>query len=1182
MLSEDEKRILQYLQSTNAAKTRQQVGQAVGIPAHVVVPCLVRLRDLHLIDKTGSAWRARSKATPGRPRSEEPSPRTSSSKEQWGSTNSETIESTSPQYNREAASQLDAQTIDDSSRWADFRRLCLYYAACVRIEERAHVSAFANKEGVDFIVLDGPIDWRSLDAGQRLSISGREEWATFFRRNRAKGPYHTFYLGTPVDVLIGTSRLGEEYRLISPVMVVSVIALMRDGRVELQPTNLVEINHLWAERRVPDARRRREFLDEIGLSPTQLRDGDQDELWTVSGVKDAVRALFAARKDWWKEYPDPDKLSKEPDFNSVRESGLHNRAVLMCQPPLKFTKRLVDELHELAYGVSDEDLDKTALVSLFPYQAPAKKTIEQVPKKPNPSLAEFCLLNPYQRKACQHALTSSLVTVTGPPGTGKSVVVAHAMVNSAIRGESTLFASRNHQAIEAVEPRINAMVEPETLVLRPTRPFGANAVQFEWYRAMTTLLARPRREGLDEERQAVCTQLWDIVERRSQTEAKVVSQLELAESLVSAEAKCQQLMQSCPYEWYAQAADNPPLPQQSAVVRLLSIAKRLSTNNSPWYLVPFAWFWRRLHLRQMQSRFNVLLPSLPAGVIDQGAADSEDEDNSPKRMIALCERLLQFMMLANTIDSRSCIERSLSALPSREALLSDLRASQRQLEETTQTLMRLIAENAGAQISDDQREQFAQLRAAMHNRPEEMTSGNTDSEVAKAFRKAMPELMRHFLLWSVSNLSVSRSIPLAPASFELLIVDEASQCDIASVVPLLYRAKRATIVGDPNQLSHVTKLGRDTEMRLREQAGVADYRFERFTFAANSAYNLAASSGKRESVELRNHYRCHPEIAEYCNEAFYGGILNVMTDADALSRKLGISRATRACFWEHVVGDATAVSSGCFSPAQVARIVEELERLATVGFLGTVGVVTPFRAQAQRINDLAHQRLRQEQLTQWRFLVDTVDGFQGDERDLVLFSLVGSKDMPPGSAYFLQSTPNRFNVAVSRARALLRVYGDKTWAQSCGIPFISTLVQWCQEDRESPSVIRRRDLIGPIWEPRFADALRNAGLSFEQQYPACGYSLDFALFGEHGKVNVEVDGETHHRSAGGGRTNDDLYRDLILEGAGWRVVRFWVYQVRENINECIARVRNEFELYCCRGGGNTTTSTIATHGRPEP
>jgi very-short-patch-repair endonuclease len=69
-----------------------------------------------------------------------------------------------------------------------------------------------------------------------------------------------------------------------------------------------------------------------------------------------------------------------------------------------------------------------------------------------------------------------------------------------------------------------------------------------------------------------------------------------------------------------------------------------------------------------------------------------------------------------------------------------------------------------------------------------------------------------------------------------------------------------------------------------------------------------------------------------------------------------------------------------------------------------------------------------------------------------------------------------------------------------------------------------------------------------------GRFLDLGVLSPH-KVDVEVDGESVHRTAGGGRKDDDHWRDLQLESLGWRVCRFWVYELRENLGKCVERVK---------------------------
>jgi len=186
------------------------------------------------------------------------------------------------------------------------------------------------------------------------------------------------------------------------------------------------------------------------------------------------------------------------------------------------------------------------------------------------------------------------------------------------------------------------------------------------------------------------------------------------------------------------------------------------------------------------------------------------------------------------------------------------------------------------------------------------------------------------------------------------------------------------------------------------------------------------------------------------------------------------------------------------------------------------------------------------------FLASTAHGFQGDERDLILFSLCAGPEMPEGATIFIRENPNLFNVAVSRARAVLHVVGNRDWALSCGVSFVEKLAR-----RTIPSTPGTRSAATEPyqspWEKVLANALAQAGIKVIPQYPIAGRFLDLAILSPI-KIDVEIDGESVHRTARGGRKDDDYWRDLQLQSLGWKVCRFWVYELRENLPRCVARV----------------------------
>jgi very-short-patch-repair endonuclease len=214
------------------------------------------------------------------------------------------------------------------------------------------------------------------------------------------------------------------------------------------------------------------------------------------------------------------------------------------------------------------------------------------------------------------------------------------------------------------------------------------------------------------------------------------------------------------------------------------------------------------------------------------------------------------------------------------------------------------------------------------------------------------------------------------------------------------------------------------------------------------------------------------------------------------------------------------------------------------------------REHAKRIRDAAHQAIGAMQASKWEFLSETADGFQGGERDLILFGLVGGGDGQARTPPFYLKERNRFNVAISRARLHLNVFGDRQWARQSGVPVLSALADAAGTGPRESQGEFRSDLVGPVWEPRLAEALREEGISFRQQYQAAGFYLDFAFFGEGGRrVNVEVDGETYHRDRDGNLREEDVRRDLVLRADGWTVKRYWVYQLREDWDSCIQEIK---------------------------
>ena len=222
--------------------------------------------------------------------------------------------------------------------------------------------------------------------------------------------------------------------------------------------------------------------------------------------------------------------------------------------------------------------------------------------------------------------------------------------------------------------------------------------------------------------------------------------------------------------------------------------------------------------------------------------------------------------------------------------------------------------------------------------------------------------------------------------FDYVIMDEASQIDIVAGALALSCAKRAVIVGDLKQLPNVVT----NEVKEKTDAifNTVDLNSS-YDYAVNSM--LSAITGLFPEVPrtlLKEHYRCHPKIIEFCNQKFYQGQLITLTQDNTSPDPLAIYKTVKG---NH--------ARGTVNQRQIDVIKEEiLPRLN--GNDDAIGIVSPYRNQVNQIG---------QQLASDEIMVDTVHKYQGREKDMIVLSTVVNEINP------FVDDPNLLNVAVSRA-----------------------------------------------------------------------------------------------------------------------------------------------------------------------
>lgn len=201
----------------------------------------------------------------------------------------------------------------------------------------------------------------------------------------------------------------------------------------------------------------------------------------------------------------------------------------------------------------------------------------------------------------------------------------------------------------------------------------------------------------------------------------------------------------------------------------------------------------------------------------------------------------------------------------------------------------------------------------------------------------------------------------------------------------------------------------------------------------------------------------------------------------------------------------------------------------------TIGVVTPFRAQKTAITELLQERSILQGI-----VVDTVHRFQGDERDVILFSPVVSEGMSDGAARWVESPPNLVNVAVTRARdAFFFVADFEACRQQQGIlGLLTKYVEIVEELRRTSDA-----------ELKLFTELITIGENPEVHVSIGDIEVDFVLEKLGKKLVVEVDGSQHEET-----TTVDAGRDAYLRGLGFDVLRVTARDVRETPALVIKRV----------------------------
>ncbi len=553
-------------------------------------------------------------------------------------------------------------------------------------------------------------------------------------------------------------------------------------------------------------------------------------------------------------------------------------------------------------------------------------------RKPEPLIYPFGL-NQSQKTAVENAFSSQVSIIQGPPGTGKTQTILNIIANAVRNGKTVAVVSNNNSATSNVAEKL-AKKDLSFLTaflgsLHNKEVFLMN--QTGQYPDMPLwVLEKEVRQKLDAEVAGLSEELNIMLE--SKNRIAVIDQELLT-------IKPEQYHFSEYYDRQGQIKLDIPTLKKLTSGKLVSLwleyedsarrGKKLS-------------LWKKLGIAVRFSRAAV-----------------DVFQHVPQEAIPFIQDLYYKNKIAELQKERKSLEAKLRGYH-----------FEAKMQELSDKSMRLFkAELADRYSWQDARQCFEKKSFRNHS---------------KAFNQEYPVILS--TTYSIKGTLSTDHV------YDYLIIDEASQVDLATGVLAFSCARNVVIVGDQKQLPNVLT---EEDVEKADQIWNRHHFDERYHFATHSLLVSAAEVWERvPSTLLREHYRCHPKIAGFFNQKFYDGKLIVMTQDQNEPDVLTMYRTSEG---NH--------ARGHINQRQIDVIRQEiLPGLHQRGY-ESIGIVTPYRDQVAAIKrQLGNQ-----------YEVATVHKFQGREKDAII--LVSVDDV---IGEFVDD-PNMLNVAVSRAVKSLTV-----------------------------------------------------------------------------------------------------------------------------------------------------------------
>lgn len=349
-------------------------------------------------------------------------------------------------------------------------------------------------------------------------------------------------------------------------------------------------------------------------------------------------------------------------------------------------------------------------------------------------------------------------------------------------------------------------------------------------------------------------------------------------------------------------------------------------------------------------------------------------------------------------------------------------------------------------------------------------------------------LIQAFPIWLCKLSDLYRIMPMEKHLFDLVIIDESSQCDIASSLPAIQRAKRVVVCGDPNQLRHVSFLSKAKMLQIAGENGLADEEVKQLNFRDTSFLDWISSElrSQKQVSFLDEHYRSLPEIIRFSNKEFYSASLRIMSDRPIPPKDLpNVEVKVNGSRNEKGVNELEAEVI-C---QRVLEIVGE-EKDKPDHLKSSIGILSLFRDQADFISRSIRQFLSYEEIGSHRISVGTAYAYQGEERDIMFLSFAVDNNSHH-AAFTHANKPDVFNVSITRAKSKQYVVHSLDTKLLVGDHYLKMFI----EDIRKPasSSLNKEELSHDEFMDEVEGFLREKGLEFWTYYHIAGIPIDLLI-----------------------------------------------------------------------------------------